>query len=64
MVHSCVSPDGTFVVSGSENGMPYIWNTATNELHTEEYNCKFIDPITDITWNPKYNMIACSGFGH
>jgi len=26
MVRSCISPDGTFVASGSESGSPFVWN--------------------------------------
>ena len=29
MIKSCVSPDNRFIVSGSETGMPYIWDVDT-----------------------------------
>ena len=36
MIKSCLSPDGRYLVSGSETGMPYIWDAQTE------------DPISDI----------------
>ena len=63
-VRSCVSPDSTFVASGSETGQPYVWNALTNELFSDQYECKFLDTICDVDWNPRFNMIALSGFGH
>ena len=59
-----MSPDGSYIASGSETGSPFVWNVLTGELHSEDYECKFMDTICDIDWNRKYNMIACSGFGH
>lgn len=63
-VRSCMSPDGSYLASGSETGSPFVWNILTSELHSDDYECKFMDTICDIDWNKKYNMIACSGFGH
>ena len=65
MVQSCISPDGQYIVSGSEDGKPYIWNAITHEASkTKKYECKFLDLVSDVDWNPKYNMFALSGFGH
>ena len=52
-------------MSGSEDGVPYIWNTQTHDAYrTKKYECKFLDLVSDTDWNPKYNMFALSGFGH
>lgn len=65
MIKSCVSTDGQYLLSGSEDGIPYIWNTQTHDTYrTKKYECKFLDLVSDIDWNPKYNMFALCGFGH
>jgi len=65
MVKSCISPDGQFLVSGSESGVPFIWDAVTlDKFKTKPYACKFLDLVSDCDWNPKYNMFALSGFGH
>jgi jouberin len=68
MVRSCVSPDGQFMVAGSEDGVPHIWDIISGEEYgpkiTRNYECRFLDLVSDISWNPKYNMFALSGFGH
>lgn len=63
MILSCVSPDGTYLASGSENGNIYVWSIPTEELFSQDYNCKFLDSTCDVDWNNKYNMIATCGFG-
>ena len=63
MILSWISPDGTFLASGSESGSIFIWNVPTGELFSQDYNCKFIDSTCDVDWNSKYNMVATSGFG-
>ena len=68
MVRSCVSPDGQYLVAGSEEGTPHLWNIMTGEAYgpkfAKKYECQFLDLVSDIAWNPKYNMFALCGFGH
>jgi hypothetical protein len=63
MIMSCVSPDGTYVCSGSENGNIFVWSVPTEEQYSNDYNCKFLDSTCDVDWNSKFNMIAACGFG-
>lgn len=65
MIKSCLSPDGKYLVSGSETGMPYIWDTQTEDPvnDTDVFECKLMDIVSDCDWNSRYNMFAVSGFG-
>lgn len=64
-IKSVISPDGEYVLSGSEEGMPKLWNLQSGfSINKEDYfECKFIDSVCDVTWNSHYNMLALSGFG-
>jgi WD40 repeat protein len=68
MVRSCVSPDGRFLIAGSEDGTPHIWDVISGDAYgpktTRNYECRFLDLVSDISWNSKYNMFALAGFGH
>ena len=64
MLRSTVSPDGQFVVSGSEDGRPRVWDTTLEQSYShKQYECKLLDLVSDCAWNPRYNMFALSGFG-
>jgi jouberin len=63
-IKSVISPDGEFLLSGSEEGQPYMWSAESGiELETDMYECKFYDAVSDVCWNKHYNMVALSGFG-
>ncbi len=63
-VRSDVSPDGQYLVSGSEDGMPRIWDASLEQqFRSGPYECNIMDMIADVRWNPRYNMFALSGFG-
>lgn len=64
MVRCAVSPDGLYLISGSEDGKPYIWDTTDEKQQAiKGYQCKLLDLVSDCQWNPRYNMFAVSGFG-
>ena len=63
-IKSTISPDGNYVISGSEEGKPLIWSfhSATSE-RSDSFQCGFVDSVNDVCWNNKYNMMSISGFG-
>ena len=66
MIRSCISPDGVYLLSGSEDGSPVLWDIASNKRFDDEIErmcVKFKGPVIDVDWNNKYHMIAVCGFG-
>ena len=63
-IKSTCSPDGSYLFSGSEEGVPRMWQLETGiPFSTNKYECGFIDSVNDVSWNNIYNMNALSGFG-
>ncbi|KAH0791215.1 jouberin isoform X4 [Histomonas meleagridis] len=61
---STFSPDGKYILAGSEDGSVVLWVTRTAEPVTvKEWVCKFDQPVTSVAWNRVENMIAFSSFG-
>ena len=64
MVQCALSTDGQFLVSGSETGQPCVWDAGLEQaLDARQYECAFTDVVSDVDWNPRYNMFAVAGFG-
>ena len=62
-IKSTCSPDGSYVFSGSEEGVPRMWQLETGiPFSTNKYECGFVDSVNDVSWNIIYNMNALSGF--
>jgi hypothetical protein len=63
-IKSELSPDGQYLLSGCEEGTPYLWSLISGiQIPTQNYECKLLHPLTDVSWNKVYNMFAFSGFG-
>jgi len=63
-IKSTASPDGQYVLSGSEDGKPYLWDVITGELmDLKHLGVSFMGPVSDVAWNSEYHMIAFAGFG-
>jgi len=66
LIKSCLSPDGEYLLSGSESGKPFLWNVYTGKTYLQDIDDLQIDfkgPVTDVAWNTNYHMIALCGFG-
>lgn len=63
-IKSVISPDGQYVLSGSEEGIPKLWHLLTGFPIERNQNLetKFIDFVSDVSWNNYFNVIAFSGF--
>lgn len=63
-IRACLSPDGNYVLSGSEDGKPYMWNIATSYLEDiSSWEINVRDLVCDVAWSNTYNMVAVASFG-
>ena len=63
-IKSTVSPDGSYILSGSEEGIPHIWSLDSGlPQNTKKFECGFVDSVCDVSWSNTYHMIAMSAFG-
>ncbi|OHT10406.1 hypothetical protein TRFO_20376 [Tritrichomonas foetus] len=63
-MESSFSPDGSYVIAGSENGSVMLWSVkGSDPVPVIEWNRKFSYPVTTIAWNPTDDMVAFSSFG-
>nr|XP_045015275.1 jouberin isoform X1 [Jaculus jaculus] len=62
-IHSTLTPCGTFLFAGSEDGIVYVWNPETGEQVAMYSDLPFKSPIRDISYHPFENMVAFCAFG-
>uniref|UniRef100_A0ABI7Y9P9 SH3 domain-containing protein n=1 Tax=Felis catus TaxID=9685 RepID=A0ABI7Y9P9_FELCA len=62
-IHSTLTPCGTFLFAGSEDGTVYVWNPETGEQVAMYSDLPFKSPIRDISYHPLENMVAFCAFG-
>ena len=61
---SGISPDGQYLISGSEDGSPKLFHLLTGFPIDRSicHETKFNDFVSDVDWNNNFNMIAVAGF--
>lgn len=64
-VKATVSPDGEWIVSGSDDGTLCVWDSTSAQLQLDlmEKIQQWPDPVYDIAWHPAQHMIAVSSYG-
>ncbi|XP_064147227.1 jouberin isoform X3 [Loxodonta africana] len=62
-IHSTLTPCGTFLFAGSEDGIVYVWNPETGEQVAMYSDLPFKSPIRDISYHPLEHMVAFCAFG-
>ncbi|XXQ38821.1 WD domain, G-beta repeat [Plasmodiophora brassicae] len=56
------SPDGAFVVSGSEDGKVHVWRVASGEL-VSQIETGYTAACYGVAWHPSQHLIAACSFG-
>ena len=51
-IKSRVSPDGRYVVAGSEDGRAYVWNAETGAAEVAGWDVGFPDNLCAVAWHP------------
>eukprot|EP00164_Ancoracysta_twista_P004795 GFYU01006501.1.p1 GENE.GFYU01006501.1~~GFYU01006501.1.p1 ORF type:complete len:797 (+),score=151.13 GFYU01006501.1:140-2392(+) len=62
-VKCCYSPEGKYVLAGSEDGRFYIWNADYGHLVLKGGDWGVSAPILDVSWHSREHVIAFSGYG-
>ncbi|XP_041828331.1 jouberin isoform X4 [Melanotaenia boesemani] len=62
-IYSTFTPCGTFIFSGSEDGMAYVWNTDTGDQVAVYSELCYPTALTGISFHPYENMVAFCAFG-
>ncbi|KAI1895771.1 hypothetical protein AGOR_G00110200 [Albula goreensis] len=62
-IHSTFSPCGSFIFSGSEDGMAYVWNAETGDQVAVYSELCYPTPLRDVAFHPHENMVAFCAFG-
>ncbi|XP_074640564.1 jouberin-like isoform X2 [Tubulanus polymorphus] len=62
-IRSCVTPCGSFVISGSEDDCAYVWNTETGDQVAIFSELKYKHTVSDSDFHPHDHMVAFCSFG-
>ncbi|NXP43574.1 AHI1 protein, partial [Heliornis fulica] len=62
-IHSTLTPCGTFLFSGSEDGKAYVWNPETGDQVAIYSELSFTSPLHDVAFHPHEHMVSFCAFG-
>ncbi|KAM9005048.1 jouberin isoform X2 [Sarcophilus harrisii] len=62
-IHSTLTPCGTFLFAGSEDGIAYVWNPETGDQVAMYSDLSFTSPLRDVAFHPHEHMVAFCAFG-
>ncbi|NXK86550.1 AHI1 protein, partial [Formicarius rufipectus] len=62
-IHSTLTPCGTFLFSGSEDGRAYVWNPETGNQVAIYSELSFTSPLRDVAFHPHEHMVSFCAFG-
>ncbi|KAM6467128.1 jouberin isoform 2-T3 [Liasis olivaceus] len=62
-IRSTLTPCGTFLFSGSEDGIAYVWNLETGDQVAMYSDLSFTSPLRDVAFHPLEHMVAFCAFG-
>ncbi|NXJ80964.1 AHI1 protein, partial [Trogon melanurus] len=62
-IHSTLTPCGTFLFSGSEDGKAYVWNPETGDQVAIYSELSFTSPLRDVAFHPHEHMVSFCAFG-
>ncbi|NWU89107.1 AHI1 protein, partial [Upupa epops] len=62
-IHSTLTPCGTFLFSGSEDGKAYVWNLETGDQVAIYSELCFTSPLRDVAFHPHEHMVSFCAFG-
>ncbi|XP_031703160.1 jouberin [Anarrhichthys ocellatus] len=62
-IYSTFTPCGSFIFSGSEDGMAYVWNTDTGDQVAVYSELLYPTALHGVSFHPHENMVAFSAFG-
>ncbi|KFO87913.1 Jouberin, partial [Buceros rhinoceros silvestris] len=62
-IHSTLTPCGTFLFSGSEDGKAYVWNLETGDQVAIYSELSFTSPLRDVAFHPHEHMVSFCAFG-
>ncbi|KAJ6660097.1 hypothetical protein lerEdw1_018023 [Lerista edwardsae] len=62
-IRSTLTPCGTFLFSGSEDGIAYVWNPETGDQVAKYSDLSFTSALRDVAFHPHEHMVSFCAFG-